>query len=102
MAWNPSLSSEQVADEWIKQTFTNLPEFLNPVKEMMLKSREDNVHYEMPLGLHHTFLGPSHYGPGPWEGAMQQCFISSNMLICLFLMIVRHLSTRLKSFRIIA
>lgn len=68
IAWNPSLSSEQVADEWIKQTFTAQPEFLNPIKELMLRSREDNVHYEMPLGLHHIFSGPSHYGPGPWEG----------------------------------
>lgn len=69
MAWNTSLTSEQIADEWIKQTFTEETEFLNPIKEVMLRSREDNVHYEMPLGLHHTFLGPSHYGPGPWEGA---------------------------------
>jgi alpha-glucuronidase len=32
-------------------------------------SRETNVKYEMPLGLHHIFSGQGHYGPGPWEGA---------------------------------
>lgn len=69
MAWNPELSSEQIADEWIKQTFSSEKKFIEPVKEMMLMSRETNVKYEMPLGLHHIFSGQGHYGPGPWEGA---------------------------------
>lgn len=70
MAWNPSLSSEQIADEWLRQTFAQSDKkFLQPVKEMMLTSRETNVKYEMPLGIHHAFAGAGHYGPGPWEGA---------------------------------
>jgi alpha-glucuronidase len=69
MAWNPELSSEQIADEWIKQTFSSEKKFIEPVKNMMLMSRETNVKYEMPLGLHHIFSGQGHYGPGPWEGA---------------------------------
>ncbi|PTT32963.1 alpha-glucuronidase [Chryseobacterium sp. HMWF028] len=66
LAWNHQLSSEQIADEWIKMTFTNDQNFLNPVKEMMLSSRETAVDYMMPLGLHHIFAGGHHYGPEPW------------------------------------
>lgn len=67
MAWNPELSSEQIADEWLRQTFSSEKKFLEPVKDMMLMSRETNVKYEMPLGLHHIFSSQGHYGPGPWE-----------------------------------
>ncbi|MCJ7935954.1 MAG: alpha-glucuronidase [Chryseobacterium sp.] len=66
LAWNHQLSSEQIADEWIKMTFTDNPNFLNPVKEIMLSSRETAVDYMMPLGLHHIFAGGHHYGPEPW------------------------------------
>lgn len=66
LAWNHDLSSEQIADEWIKMTFTDNKEFLNPVKQMMLTSREAAVDYMMPLGLHHIFAGGHHYGPEPW------------------------------------
>ena len=75
LAWNPELSAEQIADEWVRQTF-DCPEgmsaksfekkFLDPVKDIMMTSRETVVDYTMPLGLHHIFAG-SHYGPGPWE-----------------------------------
>ena len=71
MAWNPQLSSEEIADEWIKQTFTDNPKFVDPVKDLMLESRENTVRYEMPMGLHHTFAGAGHYGPGPWEGSIR-------------------------------
>ncbi|KMQ59155.1 alpha-glucuronidase [Chryseobacterium sp. BLS98] len=66
LAWNHELSSEQIADEWIKMTFTDGQNFVNPVKEMMLSSRETAVDYMMPLGLHHIFAGGHHYGPEPW------------------------------------
>lgn len=66
LAWNHELSSEQIAEEWIKMTFTDDQSFLNPVKEMMLSSRETAVDYMMPLGLHHIFAGGHHYGPEPW------------------------------------
>ena len=66
LAWNHQLSSEQIADEWIKMTFTDDENFLNPVKEIMLSSRETAVDYMMPLGLHHIFAGGHHYGPEPW------------------------------------
>ena len=81
LAWNSSLKSEQIADEWIKLTFgktTNLNDstsesdrdwklnFLSPVKQMMMESREAIVDFMMPLGLHHIFSANGHYGPGPW------------------------------------
>lgn len=66
LAWNPMLSSDCIAEEWLKQTFTSHPAFVGPVKEMMLQSREAVVDYMMPLGLHHQFAWGHHYGPEPW------------------------------------
>ena len=66
IAWNPSLSSEEIADEWLRQTFSSEERLLSPVKQMMLDSREACVDYMMPLGLHHIFAGNHHYGPEPW------------------------------------
>jgi alpha-glucuronidase len=66
LSWNHQLSSEQIAEEWIKMTFTDDQNFVNPVKEIMLSSRETAVDYMMPLGLHHIFAGGHHYGPEPW------------------------------------
>ena len=81
LAWNNNLRSEQIADEWIKQTFYPAPsektgsplhsiewtkEFLVPVKKMMMESREAAVNYMTPLGLHHIMSANGHYGPGPW------------------------------------
>lgn len=66
LAWNHELNPEQIADEWIKMTFTDDRRFLDPVKHMMLTSRETVVDYMMPLGLHHIFAAGHHYGPEPW------------------------------------
>ncbi|SBV97699.1 alpha-glucuronidase family glycosyl hydrolase [uncultured Dysgonomonas sp.] len=66
LAWNHQLTSEQIADEWIKMTFSNNKDFIDPVKDMMLTSRETAVDYMMPLGLHHIFAFDHHYGPEPW------------------------------------
>jgi alpha-glucuronidase len=66
LAWNMSLSSEDIADEWIRMTFTNNQQFIDPVKKMMLQSHETTVNYMTPLGLHHIMAMNHHYGPGPW------------------------------------
>lgn len=66
MAWNPDLSAETVADEWIRQTFSNDPLVVAPVKDMMMKSREALVNYMTPLGLAHQMGTDHHYGPAPW------------------------------------
>jgi alpha-glucuronidase len=49
LAWDPALSSEQIAREWAAQTFNRQEPFLEAVVPMMLSS--DTGH---------------HYGPGPW------------------------------------
>ena len=66
LAWNPSLSSAAIADEWVRMTFTNDPAFIKPVVAMMMGSREAVVNYMTPLGLHHLMGRSYHYGPGPW------------------------------------
>lgn len=66
LAWNPYLSSEEIAEEWLRATFTNNVAFIHPVKDMMLQSRETVVNYMTPLGLHHIMNTGHHYGPGPW------------------------------------
>ena len=75
LAWDPTLSAEDIADEWVRQTFLK-PEgmsqkafdkkFVAPVHGILMASREAVVDYEMPLGLHHLF-GGTHYGPAPWD-----------------------------------
>lgn len=74
LAWNPSLSSEQIAEEWLRITFPKpllvsqsrfTREFIEPMKQVMLSSREACVDYMMPLGLHHLFAWEHHFGPDP-------------------------------------
>ncbi|MCX6328885.1 MAG: alpha-glucuronidase family glycosyl hydrolase, partial [Bacteroidia bacterium] len=66
LAWDPYLNSTDIADEWIKMTFTNNIETVNLIKKMMLNSREIAVNYMTPIGLHHQMYAGHHYGPGPW------------------------------------
>lgn len=65
LAWDASLSSDSIAVEWLKQTFTRDTAFVNPMREVMASSREACVDYMMPLGLHHIFKADHHYGPEP-------------------------------------
>ncbi len=74
LAWNPNLKSEDIAQEWLTQTFSqptssaaNSSFFIlhSSLLSMMLRSREACVDYMMPLGLHHIFKFDHHYGPEP-------------------------------------
>ena len=86
-AWNPALTPEDIAKEWLKATFDTPSSMVNgplaqralatngtqewsmvnaPLLSMMLRSREACVNYMMPLGIHHIFAGTHHYGPEPW------------------------------------
>lgn len=79
LAWNPSLSSRQIAEEWWRQTFCPSGETAGqevastaPLSAeyglavgLLLRSREACVDYMMPLGLHHIFKFDHHYGPEP-------------------------------------
>lgn len=66
LAWKPELTSAAIADEWIRMTFNNDKSFVEPIKQIMLTSREAAVNYMTPLGLHHQMSRGIHYGPGPW------------------------------------
>ena len=73
LAWNPDLTSEQIAEEWLRQTFdlkaeanSSLFTLHSSLLNVMLDSREACVSYMMPLGIHHIFAGTHHYGPEPW------------------------------------
>ena len=63
LAWNPNLTSEQIAEEWLGLTFNASNN--EALKSMMLRSREACVDYMMPIGLHHIFAFDEHYGPEP-------------------------------------
>jgi alpha-glucuronidase len=66
LAWNHELAAEEIADEWIRMTFTNEKGTVEQIKSMMMASREITVNYMTPLGLHHIMGRGHHYGPGPW------------------------------------
>ena len=66
LAWNPNLSSKQIAHEWIWMTLTRDVKAAAVIAQLMLESHEAVVDYMTPLGLHHLFWGEHHYGPAPW------------------------------------
>lgn len=66
LAWNHELTSKQIAEEWIGQTFGNEPNVDSTILGMIMPSRENTVNYMTPLGLHHIMGRNHHYGPGPW------------------------------------
>jgi alpha-glucuronidase len=67
LAWDYNLSSEEIADEWIRETFSNDPSFVAATKKIMLLSHKALVNYMTPLGLNHLFGNGHHYGPAPWS-----------------------------------
>jgi len=72
LAWNPTLSSRAIAEEWVRMTFSNDDAFVKPVVDMMMGSRETAVDYMTPLGLAHL-MGPGHhYGPAPWDTSLSR------------------------------
>lgn len=66
LAWNYDLSSQQIADEWLRMTFTNNSSFVSSTSKLMMESRDITVQYSNPLGLHHMMGTGHHYGPAPW------------------------------------
>jgi len=70
LAWDPYQSDAAIAEEWIRMTFGHEPELINPVKQIMMMSREAGVRYRSPLGLTHLYKQGEHYGPAPWTSDM--------------------------------
>ena len=75
-AWDPYLGSGEIADEWLRMTFSNDNEFVERTKKVMLASREIAVNYMTPIGLHHIMYASLHYGPGPWVDRGRQDWTS--------------------------
>jgi alpha-glucuronidase len=72
LSWNYNLSSDEIAGEWLRMTFTNDEAFVRDTKKMMLESREIMVKYMNPIGLHHIMATGHHYGPAPWVSNLQR------------------------------
>jgi alpha-glucuronidase len=72
LAWNPDLTSERIAEEWINMTFTHDGKAVTAIARIMLESHEAAVDYMTPLGLHHLMWGGHHYGPAPWWDTEQR------------------------------
>ena len=68
LAWEPTDAARDIAEEWVRMTFSNDPGFVAPAVAMMMGSREAAVDYMTPLGLAHLMASGHHYGPGAWQG----------------------------------
>ncbi len=66
LAWDHTLSSETIAAEWIRSTYSNDAGIVNTISTIMMASREILVKYMTPIGLHHIMGRNHHYGPAPW------------------------------------
>ncbi|HMD81183.1 MAG TPA: alpha-glucuronidase, partial [Anaerolineales bacterium] len=66
LAWNPDLTAEEIANEWVRMTYSNEKEVVQTLSRIMMDSREAVVNYMTPLGLHHIMGWDHHYGPAPW------------------------------------
>jgi alpha-glucuronidase len=76
LAWDPYMGSGEIANEWIRMTFSNNKEFIEKISNVMLSSREIAVNYMTPIGLHHIMYANLHYGPGPWVDKGRQDWTS--------------------------
>jgi alpha-glucuronidase len=65
LAWDHSLSSKRIAEEWIRMTLSRNDKAVKKIKSMMMGSWEACVNYMTPLGLHHIMQEGFHYGPQP-------------------------------------
>lgn len=70
LAWDPDITEEKIAHEWIKQTFSNDASLINSIKSILLQSHDAIVNYMTPLGLHHIMANGHHYGPAPWSNTL--------------------------------
>jgi alpha-glucuronidase len=72
LAWDPTLSSPAIAQEWTRMTWGPERAIVDPVVAMMLPSRQAVVDYMTPFGLHHLMASDHHYGPGPWVDDLER------------------------------
>ena len=63
LAYCTDLSAEEIAEEWIRQTFSNDREVVEIVSKILLGSREVYEKYTSPLGIGWMVTPGEHYGP---------------------------------------
>ncbi|MDR3725444.1 MAG: alpha-glucuronidase family glycosyl hydrolase [Terracidiphilus sp.] len=65
LAWDPDLTSDQIAAEWTEQTLGNDPQVVATVQKMLMQSWPAYENYTGPLGMQTlTDITGSHYGSG--------------------------------------
>lgn len=64
LAWDPDLSAEEIAGEWIGMTLTHHEAAAKTILGILMDSREIYVSYTTPLGLN-VLCDGAHYGPAP-------------------------------------
>lgn len=63
LIWDPNLTSEQIAAEWISATYNLSREGMDTLKEMLLTSWETYENYTSPLGIGWMVQPNHHYSP---------------------------------------
>lgn len=63
LIWNPELSAEQIAEEWIRLTFGNDERVIEVIQQMLMNSWPIYESYTSPLGVGWMVTPHTHYGP---------------------------------------
>ncbi|HAF98389.1 alpha-glucuronidase family glycosyl hydrolase [Paenibacillus lactis] len=63
LIWNPDLTSEEIAEEWTRQTFGNDEAVIKTACGMLMKSWPIYESYTSPLGVGWMVTPHTHYGP---------------------------------------
>lgn len=62
LAFSTSLSAEEIAEEWVRLSFSNEEETVEAVKRILLQSRSVYEKYTCPLGIGWMVTPATHYG----------------------------------------
>ncbi len=63
LAFDTSLTAEEIAEEWVRMTFSNEDEVVEAVVRLLLGSRATYEKYTSPLGIGWMVTPHYHYGP---------------------------------------
>lgn len=63
LSWNPMLSAEEIAEEWIRLALTKDTNAVDAVKEILMTSPVAYEEYTAPLGIGFMVNPHEHYGP---------------------------------------
>ncbi|MBQ4897694.1 alpha-glucuronidase [Paenibacillus sp. Marseille-P2973] len=63
LAWNPELSAEEIAKEWIRLTFGSREPLFQTIYDILMNSWEIYESYTTPLGVGFMVNPDHHYGP---------------------------------------